>query len=1476
MRLILAILIFSAGTTFSQYYEKTRFDRSIQDDFKSSAASKHSTEKQLIFTDYDTRFRAYKSKKENDCYLEKLTEYTGAENKFRTQVLYAPVEALTKLEAWRMAGGRIVDFCRGHKILLLQSNIPIVDQTVDPFFNVIPQDENDIVIRRVADVVLTPLISRAKREIALEEREKINENIKRTRSRRQAQQPRGRFRGQTQSQYLNTGNDQKEGKAEAEATQQSSRAVVSGSRGMGQAQSMSMGSIGCEDCPKYTIEGSPDRYVQVPSTNTGARYPEATPPRTEGGIYTGTGGINTYPNIFPSNGQPGGTMVHPGRIAPGTPQGTPYSNGVRPGTVVTDGGKVYPGSFIPSGGVIPGSGTIREGVSYQGGEIPRTTAARDGATYTGGGPGTIGDGVTYTGGVPGTATGRGVMYPGSVPGTRTEGGVMYPGSAPGTTTGGGAVYPGSAPGTRTEGGVMYPGSVPGTTTGGGVVYPGSVPGTRTDGGVMYPGSVPGTTTGGGVVYPGSVPGTRTEGGTIYPGSVPGTTTGGGVLYPGGVPGTTTGGGVMYPGSVPSTRTEGGVMYPGSAPGTTTGGGAVYPGSVPGTRTEGGVVYPGSVPGTRTEGGTIYPGSVPGTTTGGSVLYPGGVPGTTTGGGVVYPGNVLVPTTGGGAVYPGSAPGPTSGGGVIYPGNVPGPTTGGGVIYPGGIAPDSKTGTPGMRVTYPGTVVPGSLPAGIPEGTTTGGQGINYPSGVPPPVNQMRETVQYPGRIVPGSTIPQGAPGTIPTGTGTYPGSVIPGTTGHIVTEDRTNYRGGYPTGPDGTVLYPGGHLPGTRGPGTPIIQTGSDNTQRIGSDQSGVSYPHDIRYPGGTVIQQPGSAVIPPDYSLQGQYPGAVTWQGQQGQTIPDVTRGGITQGTGQYPSSQTVGQQYPGVEQYPNGMGFPRGTGEVSQYYQQTGGGPSKEDENSDSQASSSVKQTDSGTQASASAQGKYAQGTAQSQVTGTYTGSGSFSAQAGSSDANKSAQTEVSGGKEGATSNAQGTGGYGKSQTQVQLDSESGATSTGAQTSGWNHGTNSQVQASSRGGMADAQANGEGSTSSQAQIGFQPYLKTDEKVERHAKPFRGGGQASAQSGTFRGQSQSQLEGSFQYGITYNGAAQAGSGSGAATSRKPFNFNITDTELFKPFKPYNPQVSKENKGEATNTSDIDYEYNQDKAQQGLQTSSSSRKTVITNATKENSQSRDIKQNHSAEKSQVDDTVYDYEEEYDGEDYDASQMQTSMNAKLPKAHVMEKNNSDYQSQTIHIATGNKYDVHVNQNSNTAQSGDVIQPGESLSGYTVPPGFRGRVKSVAGEETISHGDGKSQSQTVSLIPQESYHENRSPVSETRSLKTNHERLTDNHVSYKEKPHRNNFHRVRNQQFSTDYSKSTTSVPIKQSYYTVTNSFAGKMDDNRNPRKYEHRYYTKSSTCGYFTFSCNIVYGSNGRTKICKPKLPTHPDGTPMKC
>lgn len=64
----------------------------------------------------------------------------------------------------------------------------------------------------------------------------------------------------------------------------------------------------------------------------------------------------------------------------------------------------------------------------------------------------------------------------------------------------------------------------------------------------------------------------------------------------------------------------------------------------------------------------------------------------------------------------------------------------------------------------------------------------------------------------------------------------------------------------------------------------------------------------------------------------------------------------------------------------------------------------------------------------------------------------------------------------------------------------------------------------------------------------------------------------------------------------------------------------------------------------------------------------------------------------------------------------------------------------------------------------------------------------------------------------------------------------------------------------------------SYVTITKSVTGSIDDTQTPpvdnKNFSSTYYTKSSTCGYFTFSCNIVYGSNGRSKICRPKAPTN--------
>ena len=56
----------------------------------------------------------------------------------------------------------------------------------------------------------------------------------------------------------------------------------------------------------------------------------------------------------------------------------------------------------------------------------------------------------------------------------------------------------------------------------------------------------------------------------------------------------------------------------------------------------------------------------------------------------------------------------------------------------------------------------------------------------------------------------------------------------------------------------------------------------------------------------------------------------------------------------------------------------------------------------------------------------------------------------------------------------------------------------------------------------------------------------------------------------------------------------------------------------------------------------------------------------------------------------------------------------------------------------------------------------------------------------------------------------------------------------------------------------------SYVSVTNSLTGSVNDNQENGKFSSTYYTKSSSCGHFTFTCNTVYGSEGRSKICRPK------------
>ena len=98
--------------------------------------------------------------------------------------------------------------------------------------------------------------------------------------------------------------------------------------------------------------------------------------------------------------------------------------------------------------------------------------------------------------------------------------------------------------------------------------------------------------------------------------------------------------------------------------------------------------------------------------------------------------------------------------------------------------------------------------------------------------------------------------------------------------------------------------------------------------------------------------------------------------------------------------------------------------------------------------------------------------------------------------------------------------------MDSKTGGTSATSQAGGKDHESQSEVVANEKGGLADAQASGPGQTSSQAQIGFRP--QEEDSQESTYNVFNGGGMSSSQSGTYSGQSQSQINGKFKYARTY------------------------------------------------------------------------------------------------------------------------------------------------------------------------------------------------------------------------------------------------------------------------------------------------------------------------------------------------------------
>lgn len=212
-----------------------------------------------------------------------------------------------------------------------------------------------------------------------------------------------------------------------------------------------------------------------------------------------------------------------------------------------------------------------------------------------------------------------------------------------------------------------------------------------------------------------------------------------------------------------------------------------------------------------------------------------------------------------------------------------------------------------------------------------------------------------------------------------------------------------------------------------------------------------------------------------------------------------------------------------------------------------------------------------------------------------------------------------------------------------------------------------------------------------------------------------------------------------------------------------------------------------------------------------------------------------------------YEDEYGDEEYeydDKPSLETKSKAAEPKLYspvaeeTTQKNESDNKfsqtspSQNQQAVVGNPlepFSLTQKQNNRVTKysvgptpTSTTLKPTKS-SADQIPPGFRGTVN----VEKKIHTKALSTPRTI----------------EDNSILPNDDEFED-----------------------VDIRKS----PPPDSFVTVTKSVTGSLDTSKDPPKenknFQSTYFTKSSTCGYFTFSCNIVYGANGRSRVCRPQNP----------
>ncbi|XP_045490186.1 hornerin-like isoform X2 [Pieris rapae] len=1202
--------------------------------------------------------------------------------------------------------------------------------------------------------------------------------------------------------------------------------------------------------------GRPNNLLTPGITQPGGNYGSEGP----GERYNLQNGPRQYSPERESGFIPGGQYQYPSsKYTPPGKQFVPGNDEYGAGGQYNPSGQYSPGSIPKSSVVGPGSqDTSRStpgtgsGGQYIPGRNGEPGTGNLGSQFTPGGSPATGSGNKY---IPGRDTGSGTRSPGgqyspgtgqTVPGQDLglgPEGQYSPGSSP-VTGSSGQYVPGRDMGSGTggPGGPYSPGTGPSTGLGGQYI-PGRdlVSGTGVPGGLYSPGTGPSTGAGGRYLPEKDMgTGNRAPGDQYSPGS--GSTTGsGGQLIPGSDMGPRTGGpgGQYSPGSRPSTG-SGGQYIPGRDIGSGTGGsgGQFSPGTGPSTGL-GGQYIPGRDIGSGTggPGGQYSPGAGPSIGSGGQYI-----PGRDMGSGTGGPGGKYSPGTG-----------PSTGlGGQYIPGRDIGSGTGGpGGQYSPGTGPSMESG---------GQYIPGRD-----IGSGTGGPGVQYSPGTSPSTGSG-------GQYIPGTDLGSriGGPGS----------QYSPGVSPFIGSGERYIPRGsGSETSSSGGPFNPGGGA----------SQYDLANGVPSGREGQGTNYRPDSETGGGN-----------------GQYTPSVTGDGVSlpgGQSLPENRYGyknspdKVGEGpNGAYGNPGSIGSGTTG--RYPNGQtGTQYEIGRTNPSYNsvpQNYVDPQSVADDDDSEAEAVVSQAINGTTASATSKGGNDKARAQTHVQGTYSGSGSFQAQAQIAGKNKEAESEVSGGKKGASSSATGSGRNNKSQASVQLGSETGAVQTNSQSSGAMHSSNSQVQGSVKGGTADAQARGPGSTSSQAQIGFTPFKDSEKsKHDLQKIPFVGGGMASAQSSGRTGQSQSQLHGTFKYGITYNGAAQAGASidkDAIFPNRLSFEkidvFNEKDKNINVDFTEPPPELETEKTPETTPALP-ELVVEEQKEDVVTTTEKNFDETLTDSESKYDAHPH--ADHHSFETTPSEPAITDntrsfhnyYGTEYDtyttdkddNDDYDSEnsdEPEVDQGAEFPSydeyrgdathqsLQVPRKGVDVHQStggNTQHIVLGSlkKHDAEITQKSSERPDEKrIYQPGERVpgtGGYTIPIGFTGSVKSVASKDNtyvIGSKDSPSQAQTVALTPG-----------------TGKVRYTYP-SSYGKYVHPTNLRSLNNKRDD-------------DRYVSMSKSVTRDLDNDNNIRKqYSHTYYTKSSSCGYFTFTCTMVSSAEGKKKVCKPKIPTNPDGTPIRC